>query len=51
MVGDAFTDRDAAREVGTLFYGVGELLRGGDDPWGPDLTGFTAWLTAYGAAS
>lgn len=50
MVGDAFTDRDAAREVGTLFYGVGELLRGGDDPWGPDLTSFTAWLTAYGAA-
>ena len=50
MVGDAFTDRDAASEVGTLFYGVGELLRG-EEHWGVDLTGLNAWLTAQHAAA
>lgn len=44
MVGDAATDRNAAEEVGTLFYGVGPELRGGNFPWGPDLTGLDAWI-------
>lgn len=47
MVGDAVTDRNAAEEVGTLFYGVGEGLKGGPFPWGPDLTGLNDWIMAY----
>ena len=47
MVGDASTDRDAAEEVGTLFYGTGPELRGGDFPWGPDLTGLDAWIAEH----
>ncbi|MBO4313110.1 MAG: HAD family hydrolase [Desulfovibrio sp.] len=44
MVGDATTDRDAAAYAGTLFYGVGDLLKGGDHPWGADLTGLSAFI-------
>ena len=44
MVGDSVTDLDAAETVGTLFYGRGEDLRGGDFPWGADLTGLNQWL-------
>lgn len=44
MVGDAPTDRDAAESVGTQFYGVGDILKGGDFPWGEDLTGLDAWI-------
>ena len=47
MVGDATTDRDAAETVGTLFYGVGPELRGGAFPWGEDLAGLNAWITAH----
>lgn len=47
MVGDASTDRNAAEEVGTLFYGTGPELRGGDFPWGPDLTGLDAWIAEH----
>ena len=47
MVGDASTDRNAAEEVGTLFYGTGPDLRGGDFPWGPDLTGLDAWIAEH----
>ena len=36
MVGDASTDRNAAEEVGTLFYGTG-----------PDLTGLDAWIAEH----
>ncbi|MBQ9407662.1 MAG: HAD family hydrolase [Desulfovibrio sp.] len=46
MVGDAPTDRDAAEDVGTQFYGVGSILQGGDIPWGQDLTGLNAWIGA-----
>lgn len=46
MVGDAVTDRDAAESVGTLFYGVGPELKGGDFPWGADLTGLSACIAA-----
>ncbi len=46
MVGDAVTDRDAAESVGTLFYGVGAELKGGDFPWGADLAGLSAWIAA-----
>ena len=44
MVGDSVTDLDAAEAVGTLFYGRGEELRGGNFPWGADLTGLNQWL-------
>ncbi len=44
MVGDSVTDLRAAEAVGTLFYGRGEELKGGDFPWGEDLTGLNAWL-------
>ena len=47
MVGDASTDRNAAEEVGTLFYGTGPELKGGDFPWGPDLTGLDAWIAEH----
>ncbi len=46
MVGDAVTDRDAAEHVGTLFYGVGQELKGGPFPWGADLTGLNDWIRA-----
>lgn len=50
MVGDATTDRDAARSVGTLFYGVGDSLKAegerGDFAWGPDLTGLSSFIGA-----
>ena len=46
MGGDAPTDRDAAAQVGTLFYGVGPELQGGEHPWGPDLTGLNEWIAA-----
>lgn len=44
MVGDALTDRNAAESVGTQFYAVGPELKGGDIPWGPDLTALNAWI-------
>ena len=50
MVGDAVTDRNAAEEVGTLFYGVGEGLKGGPFPWGADLTGLNDWISTHSEA-
>lgn len=44
MVGDASTDLEAAREVGTLFYGVGPTLAGGDYPWSENLLPLNAWI-------
>lgn len=44
MVGDAPTDRQAAEDVGTLFYGCGPEVKGGNWPWGEDLRGLNAWL-------
>jgi phosphoglycolate phosphatase-like HAD superfamily hydrolase len=44
MVGDAYTDLEAARQVGTLFYGRGELFKDGDLPWHDDMTRFADWL-------
>jgi phosphoglycolate phosphatase-like HAD superfamily hydrolase len=44
MVGDAITDQAAAEYAGTKFYGVGEQLKGGNFPWGPDLTGLNDWI-------
>lgn len=50
MVGDATTDRDAAKAVGTLFYGVGETLKAGglngEFAWGADLTGLSDFIQA-----
>ena len=53
MVGDAPTDRDAAEEVGTLFYGVGPDIKPVSDaayPWAEDLTGLNDWIAARAAA-
>ncbi len=51
MVGDATTDRDAARTVGTLFYAVGDTLKAegaqGAFAWGADLTGLSAFIKAH----
>lgn len=44
MVGDASTDRDAAEEVGTLFYGVGPELKGGNFPWSDDLVPLNSFI-------
>ena len=41
---EGVADRNAAEEVGTLFYGIGQELRGGDFPWGMDATGLSAWI-------
>ena len=46
MVGDAFTDLQAANEVGTKFYGVGPLLAGGNYPWAEDLSSFATYITS-----
>ena len=51
MVGDAFTDLKAAKEVGTLFYGVGSQLKGGDYPWGQDLTDLTSYIKSISEKS
>jgi phosphoglycolate phosphatase-like HAD superfamily hydrolase len=47
MVGDSVTDLDAAKAVGTRFYGRGAELQGGSFPWGEDMTGLNAWLEAW----
>ena len=44
MVGDSVTDLDAAKAVGTLFYGRGDELKGGSFPWSKDLTALNEWL-------
>jgi len=44
MVGDSVTDLDAAKAVGTRFYGRGGDLKGSGFPWGEDLTGLNDWL-------
>lgn len=49
MVGDSVTDEDAAREAGTLFYGIGAGLKGGPFPWSSDLSQFSHWLDQYAA--
>ena len=47
MVGDATTDRDAAEYADTLFYGIGDLLKGDVFPWGENLLGLNAWIEAH----
>ena len=54
MVGDAPTDRDAAEEVGPLFYGVGPDIKPASDtayPWAEDLTGLNDWIAARVASA
>lgn len=50
MVGDASTDLEAAARVGTLFYGVGPTLAGGDYPWSENLLPLNAWLEKRAAS-
>lgn len=48
MVGDSSTDRDAAEQIGTLFYGCGpELKNDGLFPWGETLSGLDDWIAAH----
>lgn len=48
MVGDASTDRDAAAQVGTQFYGRGPDLRtDGSFPWEENLTGLNEWIARH----
>lgn len=49
MVGDARTDLEAAEENGSLFYGVGPELKGGNFPWSPDLLPLNEWIKAHAA--
>lgn len=44
MVGDASTDREAAGDNGTLFYGTGPELKGSLFPWSMDLIPLNAWI-------
>ena len=48
MVGDASTDRDAAEEVGTQFYGRGPALKNdGTFPWEENLDGLSSWIGSH----
>ncbi|WP_461211557.1 HAD family hydrolase [Desulfocurvus sp. DL9XJH121] len=47
MIGDASTDLEAARRVGTRFLGVGEFPPPVD--WMPDLTGLEAYIAGLQA--
>ncbi|MBQ7457357.1 MAG: HAD family hydrolase [Desulfovibrio sp.] len=44
MVGDATTDRDAARACHTLFYGVGHSIKSQEYPWSEDLVAFIPFV-------
>lgn len=44
MIGDAGTDRDAAEDNETLFYGVGPDLKGGSFPWSMNLLPLNQWI-------
>jgi len=48
MVGDSSTDLDAARRVGTLFYGRGPFPE--PLPWADDLTDLGGFIDAYNSA-
>ena len=45
MIGDSITDLEAARMVGTQFYGCGEKMASRVANGGRDLCGLDAWLT------
>lgn len=47
MVGDAVTDEDAASQAGTLFYGVGPELKGGQFPWSENLLPLNDWIRLH----
>ncbi len=47
MVGDSFTDLDAAEAVGTQFYGIGDDFMSGIHPGGEDLQELNAWLEEH----
>lgn len=44
MIGDAFTDLEAAKTIGTQFYAVGAQLEHQHSPWSQDLTKLTDYL-------
>ncbi len=47
MVGDATTDRDAAEENDTQFYGVGPDLKGNLFPWSMNLIPLNNWIEEH----
>lgn len=47
MVGDATTDRDAAKENNTKFFGVGPDLKGSDFPWSMNLDPLNKWIEEH----
>lgn len=47
MVGDASTDLMAAEIAGTLFYGTGPDLKGGNYPWSKDLLPLNDWIAEH----
>ena len=44
MIGDSSYDLRAAEQAGTLFYGRGDMFRGGPYPWHKDLTRLNEYL-------
>ncbi len=44
MVGDAYTDLHAAEDVGTQFYGRGDIFADGKWPYAQDLQQLNAWI-------
>lgn len=47
MIGDSVTDEMAARHAGTLFYGIGPELKGGNFPWSEDLAPLNDWIREH----
>lgn len=47
MVGDASTDRDAAQENDSQFYGVGAELKGSLFPWSMNLLPLNDWIEEH----
>ena len=47
MVGDASTDREAAKANGTLFYGIGEAMASTLYPWSVDLYPLNSWIERH----
>ncbi len=51
MIGDSYTDLNAAEAVGTQFYGRGKDFMGGAWPWAEDLCGLNGWIEEQNSTS